>query len=126
MTVVLGVTSFKYGLFISCFSTLRLRTSRLNGLDDCGNRVDGGRSGRGGSPPRSPRGGGAGSFGRGSGHTGQYSHDPHGGVDTISPGEGGLTPGSTFDASEVDRLAGLIARPNFSLFFKQPIPDQAF
>ena len=30
--------------------------------------------------------------------------DPYGGVDTISPGDpGGLTPGSTFDASEVDR-----------------------
>lgn len=33
--------------------------------------------------------------------------DPNCGVDTISPGEtGALTPGSTFDASEVDRCVG--------------------
>ena len=32
-----------------------------------------------------------------------YADPTLGGVDTISPGDGGLTPGSTFDASEVDR-----------------------
>jgi len=47
------------------------------------------------------RGGGGGAGGHGP-HADMY--DPGGGVDTVSPGEtGAMTPGSTFDASDVER-----------------------
>lgn len=73
----------------SANSSLKFRSSRLSGLDGCGNRI---------SPPRTPR-----AYGQVAGGAGAELFDPNGGVDTISPGDGGLTPGSTFDASEVDR-----------------------
>ncbi|XP_059084757.1 uncharacterized protein LOC131881812 isoform X4 [Tigriopus californicus] len=72
----------------SANSSLKFRSSRLSGLDGCGNRI---------SPPRTPR-----AYGQVTGGAGAELFDPNGGVDTISPGDGGLTPGSTFDASEVD------------------------
>jgi hypothetical protein len=65
--------------------------------------VIGGRHGSSSSPP--PRGGPS-----SRGHT-SLDHprsdsrlfDPNG-VDTVSNADGGMTPGSAFDASEVDRL----------------------
>ena len=78
----------------------------------------GGRHGSSSSPP--PRGGPS-----SRGHT-SLDHprsdsrlfDPNG-VDTVSNADGGMTPGSAFDASEVDRLVeqnkGKIIRMNFGL-----------
>ena len=85
----------------------RLRGSRLGGLDRCGNRIgdtvggDGSKGGRSSAVDRGRE--VAAAAAAAASAAASYADPTLGGVDTISPGDGGLTPGSTFDASEVDR-----------------------
>ena len=88
------------------FIPSRLRGSRLGGLDRCGNRIgdsvgDGSKGGRSSAVDRGRE--VAAAAAAAASAAASYADPTLGGVDTISPGDGGLTPGSTFDASEVDR-----------------------
>ena len=91
------------------FLLSRLRGSRHGGLDRCGNRigdtvVDGSKGLRSSVVDRGHSSAAvAAAAAAAASAAASYADPTLGGVDTISPGDGGLTPGSTFDASEVDR-----------------------